>query len=196
MIDITGFGHINIIVDSIENATKFYQDLFGAIPIQYFPNFKNIGFAKAAGFLDQPGDVNISINFIKIPQANIYLELICYHSPQGKTKKSHHLPNDFGGPRHIALCVKNINSAFEKIRQMPEITLINSSPEYKPCKLDEVYADQFVFHDNNLEKNHEAKKQSAQVSSTVSFFYFTDKYGVMWELEETLATIDDPALAL
>lgn len=34
-------GHISIVVDNIEQAGEFYQDHFGAIPLQDFPYFKN-----------------------------------------------------------------------------------------------------------------------------------------------------------
>ena len=95
MIDIVGFGHINITVDCIEKATDFYERILGAKPIQFFPKFKNIGFAKSAGFLKKPEEVEVSINFLKIPNTDIYLELMCYHSPAGSQQVINSNPNDY-----------------------------------------------------------------------------------------------------
>ena len=36
MLKIHGLGHINIIVDDIDAATTYYQDLLGATPEQLF----------------------------------------------------------------------------------------------------------------------------------------------------------------
>jgi len=196
MLDIVGFGHINIVVDSIETSMQFYQDLLGAQPIQFFPHFKNRGFARGAGFLDEPEKIDLSLNFLKIPNTEIYLELVCYHYPQNNSAIQYFAPNHLGGPRHIALRIRNIQAAYEKIKNFPGVTLINSAPEYQPSQLSLVNADQFIFYDSVLEKDLAAKKQSAQVSSKISFFYFFDRYGVSWELEEAPEEMEDPALTL
>lgn len=196
MLEIVEFGHINIVVDNIDEATQFYQNLLGAKPIQYFPHFKNVGLAKAAGFLDEPQAVDLSINFLRIPNTSIYLELICYHNPKGNTQIKFSAPNDLGGPRHLCLRVKDINSAFEKIKKFKGVKLINPSANYKPYQLDTVSSHQFKFLDDDLENDLKAKQQSAEVSSKISFFYFTDKYGVQWELEEAPEFLEDPALSI
>ena len=64
---LTSFGHINIVVDDIDKATQFYQGSLGAVPVQDIPHFKNIGFARAAGFLDNPREVDVSIRFLALP---------------------------------------------------------------------------------------------------------------------------------
>ncbi len=67
MIDFKGLGHINIVVDDMMAAIDFYKNLFGAIPRQFFPHFNNKGFAKSAGFIDNPEQVDVSIAFMEIP---------------------------------------------------------------------------------------------------------------------------------
>ncbi|KEQ16831.1 VOC family protein [Endozoicomonas numazuensis] len=62
-----GISHINIVVDDIDRATRFYSEAFFAEPVLDFPHFKNRGFARSAGFLDQPDDVEVSIRFLKLP---------------------------------------------------------------------------------------------------------------------------------
>lgn len=196
MINIVGFGHINIVVDSIEKATNYYIQLLDAKPIQFFSGFKNKGFAKSAGFLKNPENVNVSISFLKIPNTEIYLELMCYHSPCGSQHIARYQPNDLGGVRHLCLRVKNIEDAFEKIKNFDGAALLNKSPEYRPFKLDHVQPEEFIFFDDQMNNDLEAKIQSAAVSSEISFFYFTDLYGVIWELEEVPDNVSDPALEL
>lgn len=194
MIDIKGLGHINIVVDSIEEASEYYQELFSAKPIQCFPSFKNTGFAKSAGFIENPNEVEVSINFLQIPSTNIILELMCYHNPPAISLDYNPKPNNLGGVSHICLSVKNIFEAFHKVKNIKNTTLINTSDYYQPCKLDVVKPDEFIFFDDAKENNQYLKAKSAAVSCEITFFYFYDKYKVLWELEETPEDIEDPAL--
>ena len=54
-----------MVVTDLEEATRFYEALFGASVEQTFPHFKNVGFARSAGFLDDPESVDVSIRFLK-----------------------------------------------------------------------------------------------------------------------------------
>jgi len=196
MIDIIDFGHLNIIVDCVKKASAYYQKILNAQPIQYFPHFKNEGFAKSAGFLNSPDSVEVSITFLKLPNTSIYLELMCYHHPEGSKQINDFSPHDLGGVRHICLRVKNIEDAFAKIKESDDVMLISNHPDYKPCQLAQVQHDDFVFFDEKLNNNIPLKEQSAAVSSKISFFYFRDQYGVLWELEEAPETFEDPALEI
>jgi len=196
MIDIVGFGHINITVDCIKEATDFYERMLGAKPIQFFPKFKNIGFAKSAGFFKKPEEVEVSINFLKIPNTDIYLELMCYHSPAGSQQVINLNPNDWGGIKHICLRIKNINKSFQDIKNFNGVKLLSDSSKYSPCKLSKVYPSDFIFFDNKLNSDMSLKVKSASISSEISFFYFIDQYNVLWELEESPDSTYDPALEL
>ena len=61
MIKLKGLSHINIVVEDINSGIEYYKKIFNAIPLQQFSNFKNVGFAKSAGFIDRPETVDVSI---------------------------------------------------------------------------------------------------------------------------------------
>jgi len=184
MLQFNGLGHINIVVDDIEKASQFYQDVFGAKKSQEFPHFKNSGFAKSAGFLEHPEKVDVSIQFLDIPHTGVFLELFCYHSPQGNQKINYFRTNDLGGVRHVCLRVKNIDQAFLLVKNYPGIKLINSAPEYKPYKIDAITPDEFKFFDEKLERDPAAKAEVCNIIGNIRYFYFIDPYGVQWEFEE------------
>ncbi|QTL40386.1 VOC family protein [Xenorhabdus budapestensis] len=196
MIDVIDFGHINIVVDDVDEATSYYHKLFGFELVQFFPRFRNVGFAKGAGFLKEPNDVDVSINFLKIPNTIIYIELISYNFPKNNTPPNRFQPNELGGPRHIALRVKNIEDAYSKVISSPDVFPLITDPCYKPAQLSLVEPSDFVFADEEMESNTELKLKAAMVSSGISFVYFSDKYGVTWELEEAPSDVDDPALSI
>lgn len=182
-IKFTGFGHISINVPDIEDATVYYETLLGAKRIQEFPHFKNIGFAKSAGFLDKPESVDVSIRFLEIPRANLFLELFQYHTPKGAQEIKYFNTNDLGGVRHICLRVRDIDEAFNFVRQN-EIVLINQSTKYKPFKIDRVLPEEFKFFDSKLESDISNKIKTSNTISQIRYFYFIDKFGIQWELEE------------
>ncbi len=189
MIKFNGLGHINIVVDDITKASEFYERVFGAVPQQEFPHFKNRGFAMAAGFMDNPDRVDVSIRFLEIPGANLFLELMEYHSPQNPSPVITHETNAPGGPRHICLRVADIHEAFRFIQKQPDIKMINSSEEYNAFKIDPIRADEFYFFDSAKEADMTAKQEVCDIVGQIRYFYFIDKYGVQWELEEGHADI-------
>ncbi|RLV57932.1 bleomycin resistance protein [Parashewanella curva] len=184
MIKFEGFSHINIVVDDTEKAIHFYQTVFGAISQQCFPNFKNIGFAKSAGFINKPEDVDVTITFLEIPNTGVFIELMEYHSPQGSCDIRFKQTHDMGNVGHIALKVTNIQEAFEFIKQQPDATLINSSDDYQAFKIDDISADEFYFFDPEKDANLDEKQAVCDVVSQIRYFYFIDPYGVQWELEQ------------
>lgn len=64
---------------------------------------------------------------------------------------------DIGAPRHIALEVSNCSEVFRYLKEQEGVTMIDESDNYYPEKLD---------------------------GFPTSFFYWIDKYGIQWEMEE------------
>ncbi len=184
MIQYDGLGHINIIVDDIAFASDYYVDILQAKKVQRFPHFKNIGFAKSAGFLEKPEEVDVCIEFLLIPGANVFLELMCYHQPKGANKVNYFKTNDLGGPRHICLRVKNIDEAFAHIKSKDGVRLIHDSPEYQPFKIDHIQPEDFMFFDEKSEKDINEKQKVCHTIGNIRYFYFLDRYGVQWEFEQ------------
>ncbi|MGB3210365.1 MAG: VOC family protein [Desulforhopalus sp.] len=158
-----GFSHINVVVPCVEEAMEFYQRVLGfeqafdkdGTKMDY-DDVEMEPFALDAGIMD--GKVNVDVRFLKHPQAEIYLELMAYTMPKGDA----HLPRqprtfDMGGPRHLALEVSNCNEVFEFLRGQEGVTMINPDKKYRPVKLD---------------------------GFPITFFYWIDKYGIQWEMEE------------
>ncbi|KAA1188270.1 VOC family protein [Photorhabdus heterorhabditis] len=184
MINFKGLGHINIVVDDIQEAIDLYSNLFGAIPKQLFPHFKNSGFSKAAGFIDNADQVDVSIAFLEIPGTGVFIELMEYHNPTGIKRVELKEANDIGGVGHICFRVQNIDSVFEHVKNFPDVRLINSSPLYKAYKIDEITSDEFMFFNEEDEKNTDLKQETCKIIGKIRYFYFIDKYNIQWEFEE------------
>ena len=180
----TDFAHINIVVNDIDMGIKYYEQLLEAKPIQIFRDFNNAGFSKAAGFLDNPEKVKLSIAFLERPGTNLTLELMEYQEPA--TVEAKHLENVYkiNGVRHIALEIQNIKEAFEYVKSCPDVTLINTDKAYKPYKIDDIFADEVNFFDEDKEADSNAKQQLCQTIGNTYYFYFIDRYGVQWEFEQ------------
>jgi maltose O-acetyltransferase len=174
MINYVDFAHICIFVDNVEQAAEFYQKVFEAKLIDYFPNLKNIGYAKAAGFLDAPEKFEVSVKYLSI--SNLFIELHQIHSPKETIKKQ--TENSFVGA--ISFRVKNIGEAFEHIKKQDGIRLANESDEYKPFQLSPVTTNDFFFDDEQLEDNEAKKQEAAAKTSKIKCFSFFDKYGIQW----------------
>ncbi|MDR5615231.1 VOC family protein [Arsenophonus sp.] len=185
MFNIIGLGHINIVVDDLEAAILYYKKLFSAKQVQIFPHFKNIGFAKSAGFMDSPEEVDVSITFLEIPNTSIHIELMQYHSPVGtETDKKNKFSNNIGGIGHICLKINNIDEAFTHIKNMPDTKLIVNNENYQPYKIDNITPSEFQFIDIETENNKDAKENVCKIVSNIRYFYFIDKYGIEWEFEQ------------
>jgi methylmalonyl-CoA/ethylmalonyl-CoA epimerase len=65
MFSLDSLGHINVVMTDLEEATRFYQALFGASVEQTFPHFKNLGFARSAGFFGRPRIRQCEHSFLK-----------------------------------------------------------------------------------------------------------------------------------
>lgn len=184
VVNFVGLGHINIVVDNIDNGIEFYQTLFGAEPYQIFRDFCNEGFSKAAGFLDDPKSVKLNIAFMEIPGTKLILELMEYINPEGKCKIVDKTVADMAGVRHVALKVEGIEDAYKHVSQVEGVRLINSNENYVPYKIDAIKKDEFMFFDEALENNEAEKENVVKIISNTKYFYFIDKYGVQWEFEQ------------
>lgn len=181
---IKSLGHINIVVDNIEEASQYYQSLLKASPQQKFPHFKNIGFAKSAGFMSEPENVEVCIEFLKIDQSDIFIELMEYHSPQGNHSVVDKKANTIGGVGHICFRVEDIDSEFHRIKHHPNVTLISLHDDYRPYQISNIKQGEFFFYDEELENDEQEKKSVCDIIGNIKYFYFIDKYGLQWEFEE------------
>jgi maltose O-acetyltransferase len=186
---IRGVSHINIGVTDLPLAIDYYQRLFNVTPVRIFEQFRNIGFAQAAGFLDQPEQVSVSIAFVEIPGTGLTLELMQYHNPPAQKVVRAYKVNAVGGVRHIALKVVDIDLAFAHVKSLPENQLINASPEYKPFKIDPIQASEFRLYDSDLEADKAEKDQVCRIVGNIRYFYFIDPHGVQWDFEQGHAGI-------
>ena len=185
MIQFETLGHINIVVDDTDRATAFYVEAFGAVPVQDFPHFKNVGFAQSAGFLDQPEAVEVTVRFLKLPTPEgLILELMEYHHPAGVICCRDKVAHGLGCVGHIALRVKNIDAAFEHLKTVEGVRMINESPAYRPFKIDAIQPREFRFYDEAMEQDASGKEEVCRIIGSIRYFYFLDPFGVQWELEQ------------
>jgi methylmalonyl-CoA/ethylmalonyl-CoA epimerase len=190
MFSLDSLGHINVVVTDLEEATRFYQTLFGASLEQTFPHFKNVGFARSAGFLDDPESVDVSIRFLKISfsrSEDLFLELFVYHNPPGRQEIAPRKTNDVGGPRHVCLRVTNIDEVFGHMKSVDGVHLINESPEYRPYFISQINPRAIELPEDR--DTVEAKEEISEIVKGIRFFYAIDRYGIEWKFEEGHADI-------
>jgi len=191
MFSFDSLGHINVVVPDLEEATRFYQTLFGASVEQTFPHFKNVGFALSAGFLEDPESVDVSIRFLKIPfgrSEDLFLELFTFHSPAGRQEVTPRKTNDVGGPRHVCLRVTNIDEVFAHVKSLDAMHLINDSPEYRPFFISPIKPRAIELPGAGPDTTG-AKEAICEIVKGIRFFYAIDRYGIEWEFEEGHADI-------
>ena len=191
MFSFDSLGHINVVVTDLEEATRFYQELFGASVEQTFPHFKNVGFARSAGFLDDPESVDVSIRFLKFSfkrSEDLFLELFVFHRPPGRQEITPRKTNDVGGPRHVCLRVTNIDEVFAHVKSIAGVHLINESPEYRPYFISPIKPRAIELPGASPDTT-EAKEAICEIVKGIRFFYAIDRYGIEWEFEEGHADI-------
>ncbi len=126
-----------------------------------------------------------------VPGTRFTIELMCYHNPKGRQEPVIFKANDISGARHVALKVVNIEEAFEYIKAQPDVTLINTSDDYKVYQISKTEPSDFYFFDEAKEKDAEGKKKAADILGNTKYFYFIDKYGLQWEFEQGHTDIGD-----
>ena len=148
-------------------------------------------FFKAGGFVKEAADGDVSIAFVNVPGTKLTLELMQYHSPEGRKEPIFFAANDVSGARHVALKITNIDEAFLYIKSMPDTRLINETDDYQVFQISETYPDEVHFFDQDMKEMDERKHQTAKILSEVRYFYFIDKYGLQWEFEQGHTDIGD-----
>ncbi len=179
-----GLSHVCIFVDDMEEAVKYYEKLLGTELDHCIPHWKNEGFFKAGGFVDEAKDGDVSIAFVNVPGASLTLELMQYHYPVGRKKPIVFAANDVSGARHVALKITNIDEAFEHIKVMPDTKLINQTDSYKVYTISDTKPQEVLFPGQKPGETDERNESAAAILGKVRYFYFIDKYGLQWEFEQ------------
>lgn len=191
MPEFTGLSHVCIFVDDMMEAVSYYKKLLGAIPDHYLPYWRNKGFFRAAGFVKEAAQGEVSIAFLNVPGTKLTLELMQYHYPEGRKEPVFFAANDVSGARHVALKVTNIEEAFLHIKQMPDTRLINETEEYRVYKISDTSPKEVRFFDQEKRETDERNEDTAKILSEVKYFYFIDRYGLQWEFEQGHTDIGD-----
>lgn len=189
--NIIGLSHICIFVDDMEQAVAYYRDLLGVEPDHCLPHWKNEGFFKAGGFVDEAADGDVSIAFVNVPGTKLTLELMQYHYPKGRTEPVVFAANDVSGARHVALKVTNIEAAFAHIQSMPDTRLINETEAYRVYQISETRPEEVRFFDQAPGETDGRNTETAKILGQVRYFYFIDRYGLQWEFEQGHTDIGD-----
>lgn len=156
-----------------------------------YSNWKNQGFFEAGGFIEEAKDAEVSIGFMNVPGTRLTLELMCYHKLEGRKEPVVFAANDVSGARHVALKITNIEEAFAYIKSQPDVTLINTTDQYRVYQISETKPSDFYFFDQDKENNEQAKQEAADILGNTKYFYFIDKYGLQWEFEQGHTDIGD-----
>lgn len=180
----TGLSHVCVFTDDIATAVEHYQRILGAVADQLIPHWKNEGFFKAGGFINEAATAEVSIAFMSVPGTDFTLEVMQYHNPKGRQQPIVFKANDVSGARHVALKVTNIEQAFEYIKTQPDVTLINTTPAYKVFQIGKTTPEDLYYYDDKKEADKTFKQNAADILSGVKYFYFIDKYGLQWEFEQ------------
>ena len=188
---IIGLSHICIFVDDMERAVAYYRDLLGVQPDHCLSHWRNEGFFKAGGFVDEAADGDVSIAFVNVPGTKLTLELMQYHYPKGRTEPVIFAANDVSGARHVALKITNIDQAFLHVKSMPDTKLINQTEAYRVFQISETAPEEVHFFDQDIREKDERNVETAKILSQVRYFYFIDKYGLQWEFEQGHSDIGD-----
>lgn len=162
-----GLSHVCIFVDDMMEAVDYYQKLLGVVPDHYLSHWRNEGFFKAGGFVKEAADGDVSIAFVNVPGTKLTLELMQYHSPEGRKEPVFFAANDVSGARHVALKITNIDEAFLHIKSMPDTRLINETDDYQVFQISETYPDEVHFFDQDMKEMDERKQESVCVTHVV-----------------------------
>ena len=187
----TGLSHVCIFVDDMMEAADYYRRLLGAEPDHYLSHWRNEGFFRAGGFIDEAAEGDVSIAFLNVPGTKLTLELMQYHYPVGRREPVIFAANDVSGARHVALKITNIDEAFLHIKAMPDTRLINETDAYQVFQISETQPGEVRFFDQDVRESDERNIRTAKILSGVRYFYFIDKYGLQWEFEQGHSDIGD-----
>ncbi len=179
MLDVRTMGHISVVVSNLDEAEKYYCELFEAKTIATLANLENEGMSKNMGL----EGLKLSEKIVKFAHCNLVLVLTEFHSPKGNSEIVKHQINDMGGPRHIGLNVENIDAAFDFLKGRSDVEILNND-SFRPVSYSKISADQFSLNSMQTEENSKEKERLAELLSKKKTFFFRDKYGLIWEIEE------------
>lgn len=159
--------------------------------ISIFPIGKTKVFFRREGLSRRPDEGDVSIGFMDVPGTKLTIELMCYHYPEGRKEPVFFKANDISGARHVALKIVNIEGAFEYIKAQPDVTLINTTEEYKVYQISKTEPSDFYYFDQMKESDPGTKQKAADILGNTKYFYFIDRYGLQWEFEQGHTDIGD-----
>jgi glyoxylase I family protein len=108
---IKGFHHPGIVVPDLENAIRFYTELFNMKIVREHEWDESSHFNKIIG-LDRS-----SAKYCFLKGANCYLELFQYSSPASDVKPGELNANDTG-IRHLCFLVEDVAQVQDKLTQL------------------------------------------------------------------------------
>ncbi|HEY9288828.1 MAG TPA: VOC family protein [Candidatus Dormibacteraeota bacterium] len=120
--------HIGVVVSDLDQASRFYTDLFGTSILET-TRWRGRDADYVAAMLGQPAGLELDASFVKLPQMNSYVELLHYSG-----LSQNHLrpaPTDIGA-LHLGLYVDSAESALARLGR-PTTGAVTDIP-YGPCK--------------------------------------------------------------
>jgi len=116
---IRAVDHINLVVSDLERSVSFYTGLLG---------FREFRRAHLEGEWIESiiglKDVSADVAYVRAPEGEPRLELLCFKSPRGESLPANSLANTLG-LRHIALRVEDIQEMVTRLREA-EIKVIEN----------------------------------------------------------------------
>ena len=103
--------HINIVVNDLDESTKFFQQL--GFEVEDEADLSGDWIGQIVGLVD----VSASYVKLKLGDSVTRLELIKYHSTASNADDDMHLANQLGF-RHIAFKVKDLDSVLNKLEEL------------------------------------------------------------------------------
>lgn len=123
--------HIGIIVNDLEAAKAFFQDL--GMEVQGGGEFEGEWVGKIVGL----GHVKDAFVFMQTPDGGASIELIKYHTPVDEKGVQQNFSNTLG-IRHIAFIVEDIDAMVAKLKKSGAVPLgdvFRYEDSYKLCHL-------------------------------------------------------------
>lgn len=109
---IKAVDHINIVVSDIQKSVKFYTEILG-FEIIRSAHLEGEWIDKIVGLKS----VRAEVVYIRAPEGEPRLELLCYKNPKGLRLKNNSIPNTIG-LRHIAFQVDNIDGIVKRLKKL------------------------------------------------------------------------------
>ena len=116
---------------------------------------------------------------------------MCYHNPEGRKEPVIFAANDVSGAFDVALKITYFVEDFIYIKAQPDVTLINTTKDYKVYQISKTDPSDFHYFDKEKEDDLQMKQKAADILGNTKYFYFIDNYGLQWEFEQGHTDIGD-----